>query len=491
MNNNEILHGRNKLLAWLCWVTFLLSFTLALVTHKPLPTIIGLAGFGLVTLLVTYLNYKRYFTKAIMYIVVVNTSLLSFIMMYGVKHITAYITVYYCLILISLYQDWKPIVISGFVGLVYTNFFFQTYQEQMFPNCNFSSLLNFNIYLFLMTAILVFQSRFSENLRAQLEKNQKEILEGKKNTEIILDNVKESVEVLKSFSSSLKENVNISGEISLDVKTSFDEIAVAIEEQTTGVSEISTSIQSSGEGIKSVIKASEIMNNVSLETINVIKTGTNVITELKGNMGSISKNIRETSLLTEELDKQTKSIGSILSAINDITEQTNLLALNASIEAARAGEHGRGFTVVAEEVRKLAEDSRQFTEKIEYILGDIQSKTEALLRQVATAQTAVGSGSSSTEKMYSIINNIYEKAEKVSSEAEQVNHMTESVERFSRQVAERAAAVAAVTEENSALVEENVHRVEEQNSLVQDIVRSFKDLEDITEKLVSITKNIE
>ena len=186
--------------------------------------------------------------------------------------------------------------------------------------------------------------------------------------------------------------------------------------------------------------------------------------------------------MVDRLGERSKEIGEIVDTMTGIAEQTNLLALNASIEAARAGEHGRGFTVVAGEVGKLAQESKESAEKIARIIKEIQNDTEDAVNSMRTGREAVVEGAHSVESLRTMFEEINQLVVGVSGEishvAESINAMADAtndiasemtdINSYSGKVASEMQAVSAATEEQSASAEEIAAASEALAKLAQD-----------------------
>ncbi len=167
-------------------------------------------------------------------------------------------------------------------------------------------------------------------------------------------------------------------------------------------------------------------------------------------------------------------IGNIVEVIDTIADQTNLLALNAAIEAARAGEHGRGFAVVADEVRKLAENSAQSTREIGTLIKDIQAKTVEVVKSTTASGTKAESGLQMADVAGRAIADI-------SSSVGEANRLIEQISTAAREQAAGSSAIVNSVEQMNLLMREAARSLEEQDVSNQQIIATISQMQRLTE----------
>lgn len=201
----------------------------------------------------------------------------------------------------------------------------------------------------------------------------------------MIDNLRRIASATVDASASLASNAR-------QVSSTTSEIAAGIVQQ---FEEIDQSASATTEMSQTLVDVSRNTSNVShtaSESVEYARQGKAIVEQNVSEMLSIAETVKKSAITIGELGQESQQIGEIIKVIDDIADQTNLLALNAAIEAARAGEQGRGFAVVADEVRKLAEKTSRATEGISGMVLTIQEKTKDSVRSMQEGQTQAEAG---------------------------------------------------------------------------------------------------
>ena len=297
-----------------------------------------------------------------------------------------------------------------------------------------------------------------------------------------------SSEQLAASSEELTASAHQSAQASEQVAQSVTNSASSVVEQQQNVGEAMESIDSAMVSINNLNKTANVVSDHASRANNQATTGSGAVDNAVSQIISVEKIVNDSAATVDKLGKRSQEIGQIVEAISSIAEQTNLLALNAAIEAARAGEHGRGFAVVSEEVRKLAEGSQEAAQKIAALIGDIQADTTEAVESMQKGTEAVRAGSESVQKLSETFDQIKEATDNVANEAKNmvkelvlVSKATEKIRTNSQKIDEKSAhvsremeSVSAASEQQSASAEEIASASDELSKLAQDLQNSLQ-----------------
>jgi methyl-accepting chemotaxis protein len=235
---------------------------------------------------------------------------------------------------------------------------------------------------------------------------------------------------------------------------SISSIASGAQEQARNVTISSEQAAAVSKLVQEVSVRTEGVKGAAVQSLQIAQKGGAAVAKAIDGMKRIQEAVTDSADKITELGKQSQQIGEIIQVIDDIAAQTNLLALNAAIEAARAGEHGKGFAVVADEVRKLAERSGNATKEIASLITSIQNVTQVVVKSMELGTREVSSGVIIASEAGDSLNEILVSVEKSGTEVEVIALAMKEISFSTNEVSKAAESVAAITEENTAATEE-------------------------------------
>ncbi|CAG0973866.1 hypothetical protein RHDC4_01459, partial [Rhodocyclaceae bacterium] len=247
----------------------------------------------------------------------------------------------------------------------------------------------------------------------------------------------------------VSEAVSATASASSQISSSTEEMAAGAMEQTSQAGEVASAV----EEMTKTIQENSRNASVAAETAKLARVraeqGGKVVTETVDGMKRIAGVVHKSAETVRELGRSSDQIGEIIDVIDDIADQTNLLALNAAIEAARAGEQGRGFAVVADEVRKLAERTTKATKEIAGMIKKIQSDTSEAVQSMEEGTSEVERGIALADRAGSSLQEIVGVSQKVTDMVGQIAAASEEQSSASEQISKNVEAISKVTGETA------------------------------------------
>ena len=265
-----------------------------------------------------------------------------------------------------------------------------------------------------------------------------------------------------SFADRLHDAISQVARSSRDVSSAAEVLDRAAEEMAAGIGQAATQVDSVAAASEEMSKtSSEIAQNCvaavrsSDEAAQSANTGESVTQQTISIMNRISDRVKDSAEVIRSLGTRSDQIGQIVGLINDVADQTNLLALNAAIEAARAGEHGRGFAVVADEVRKLAERTSHATKEISNTIYAMQAETKKAVGSMEEGVGEVSVGTSEAAKSGEALQEILAQINKVTLEINQIAVASEQETATTNEIASSIQQISAVMRDTALRIQEN------------------------------------
>ena len=291
-------------------------------------------------------------------------------------------------------------------------------------------------------------------------------------TGAIADSVNYTVEELRSLVGNVQATATRVAQTTSAVESTSTELLAASTEQLREIRETGQSVLDMAQRINQVSGQAQESAQVARASLQAAESGLQAVEDAIGGMNAIRDQIQETSKRIKRLGESSQEIGEITELISDITEQTNVLALNAAIQAASAGEAGRGFSVVAEEVQRLAERSADATRQIAALVKAIQTDTQDAVAAMERSTQGVVEGAKLSDNAGNALTEIDRVSRRLAELIEQISSATSREAESANEVAGNIQHIFAVTEQTGEGTRSTAQQVRELSAMAEELRQS-------------------
>jgi methyl-accepting chemotaxis protein len=304
----------------------------------------------------------------------------------------------------------------------------------------------------------------------------------------VLTEVSETSVQLASASEQLTASAEQSAQASEHTAVTMQELAQGTEQQVRSIEQTDQTVKELATGVQQIAFNAQTVSQTATEASDIAQQGNLAIQKAVEQMNSISKSVNGSSVTIKNLGDHAQNIGQIVATIVGLSSQTNLLALNAAIEAARAGEHGRGFAVVADEVRKLAEQSSRSAHRIAEYISTIQNEIQNAVEAMAQGTEEVAIGIDVVHVAGSSFDQIQNAVTEVSKQIQEVSAAVQQMTAGAEQVSQSVGLITEVTQTAASGTQTDSASSEEQLASMEEITSSASALSEMAEQLESLIR---
>lgn len=470
---NKVVLINNSALSFTLVICYILEY------FKGVRSLQYVAVFSLVVL-VPIISAFIIYLKDAQNRVIKYVTLIGFMIVYTLAVITstspsAFIYIFPIMVMYMLYFKLKLMVYSNIYVFV-LNVGVVIYKV-MFHKITASDITNMEIQIAAIT-LFGFSMILCTKLSNQFNFNKIDSI--KKQQEVqkeIFSNVLSAAEKLDSNARDVQSFMEEFNTSMGQVNCAIDEISKGAQDTSENMTNQSIATEKISELIQKTSDLSKQMGVLSKNSTNDVNKGLDIVNALNQKAIIVNEQSLKVEENMEDLQKKTNEILGIIEIISGISAQTNLLSLNASIEAARAGEAGKGFSVVADEIRQLADQSKQSSTKISIIINDLNTTVKDCVEQIQNMKNSNKEQNEYIVKTRDIYGNISNNTNQLSNNVEEVNFKIETIVESNEQIIESIGKIAAVSQQTAASSEEasamsttNVQNAEELMKKISEII---------------------
>ena len=314
----------------------------------------------------------------------------------------------------------------------------------------------------------------------------------------LADNLRTLVGQIRRSSYRVSDSAQGLSASSQEISASSHQVSNTIEQVSRGAEKQAEMVERGAKIVKELVvsvdliaNAAQKMKEAAVTTVSTAEQGSDMARSAMDKMKQVLMDVERNSAQIVDFGDNVQKIGQIVDVISGISQKTNLLALNATIEAARAGEYGRGFSVVAEEVRKLAESTAESAGEITSLVETIRDESQKVQTSMRDSVQMMHSGHEALDTTGGAFNEITEHALNTRSKAQTIAELSEQQSGGATAIEEAMDEIAKVTDDNAAATEQVSAATQEQSASMEEMARSAQELSTLSEELLTMVSRFD
>jgi len=449
---------------------------------KTEPTrILTNVGSGIIlTTVITILVYKRTFVQGTMYMITLSLFAVATLTVHGSEtpyKITA--NLFYLLLAPSfslLYQNWKNIIITTFLSMLSFAYFGMEKLPETLSDFHSLGIVHFLVVFVVFAIVGIVQTNFSETLLRTTKESgviaQRHKEEAMQTMSIMRDNGK----AIGDFSDKLNDNISETNKSSEDIAQGFEQMGMSFNETNNAISLINLQVSGITKDIDELYASANNLESSTHGSGSVVKEAVGEIQMLQSTMEKLNDGIAENSEITKRVNEKSNKIETIIEVISNISSQTGLLALNASIEAARAGEHGKGFMVVADEVKKLAEEADHSAKEIAAILNELKKEASGAYHIAERNKSDILESMNASKNVKFAFENIESNNGQISKHSSEIEEHLLALSKSANGIKNNIQSISTVSEQNISSLDTLNTELNRVSQMIKNITNDFDEL---------------